>query len=165
MKGQIIGLSVTPDQESLFVLVVGSFDVSKQELRPKFDDEITSDEYYVIKKIDLNTFQDIGIYSFYKTSNNRQQAALVLPPTFPNFLGISNNYLATTSEDNNLYVWDKNYGILLTNIKLKMREHLWQANFVEFDPGNEEALFVADANGLSISYSRSLSLKQITTDL
>ena len=175
MKGQIIGLSVTPDQEYLFVLVIGSFDVSKQELRTKLDDEVTNDEYYVIKKIDLNAFQDIGVCSFYKTKNEKQQAALALPPVFPNFLGISKNYLATNSEDNDLYVWDKSYGILLTKIKLPMSllsvsddlfpEFNKQVIFAEFDPENEEALFIADANGLSISYSRSLSLKQITTDL
>ena len=81
----------------------------------------------------------------------------------PTFLGISKNYLATASEDNNLYIWDRKHGILLS--KIKMLENIMGVHFAAFDPENEGVLIAADSTGLSISYSRNLSLKQITTDI
>lgn len=166
MKGQITGVAVSPDQETLFVLVHGYFDISTQEITPidEFDLDITGDDYNVIKRINLNTFQEVGIHSFYKTEPERPNAVLLsIPYMCPTFLGMSKNYLATASEDNNLYIWDRKHVILLS--KIKMLENIMGVHFAAFDPENEGVLIAADSTGLSISYSRNLSLMQITTDI
>ena len=156
MKGEIAGMSVSPDQDILYVHVYGIFDAKTQELRLKQNSVKTDEDYHVIKKINLRSLQEISTLSYYKDMSEVYKASLLLPPLFPHYLGESKNYLAVNAEDYNVYVWDRNYGVLLTKIQFDKNES-WCVHFAAFDPNNEEILLVANTRGLSIWHSNNLS--------
>lgn len=155
MKGEIVGMSVSPDQGILYVHVYGIFDVETQELRLKENHAKTNEDYHVIKKISLHKLQEISCLSYYKDMSEVYKAALSLPPLIPNYLGVSKNYIVTNAEDYNVYVWDRNYGVLLTKIKFDKNDS-WCVHYAAFDPTNEEIVLVADTRGLSIWHSKNL---------
>lgn len=155
INAEIVGMSVSPDQDILYVHMYGILDINSYEISAKPDIVKTNDDYYVIKKINLLTLDTIGIVSFAKDLCEVQRASKVLPVLIPNYLCISKNFIASTSEDFTVYIWDRHHNILVNKLHAPTKLGKY-VNSVAFDPKNEEIFVTAHRSGLLVWNSKHL---------
>lgn len=154
MNAEIIGMAISQKDELLYVHVHGNLDTTKYKsnLPEKKTHAKKENEYYVIRIINLQTFDEIGILDYYQDLPDPQRSELSLFMSRPNYLGISENFIAGSSEDSKVYIWDRNYGSLLT--KLEPSKNLGSIESVAFNPKNEKMCIAAEDNDLLVWSSR-----------
>ena len=74
-KAEILGISVSSESDILYIHVYGILDCNTLQIKDKPDVVKTNNDYFVIKKINLRTFEEIGILSFSKDLSGVQSAA------------------------------------------------------------------------------------------
>ncbi|XP_065202814.1 F-box/WD repeat-containing protein 5 [Planococcus citri] len=151
LHGHVIGMKLSPDHRYLYV-----------NCRPWPEDYIISNpldsppiaQEIDIHVIDLTTFKEVG-----KMLRTRR----VYTPgdeCFLIFLDVSNDYVASGSQDKHGYLWDRHYGIGLAKFA-----HGDIVNSVAFNPKDPEMLISVSDDGLIKVWRSRAQKSQLFTDI
>ena len=149
MNGIIIGMSLSPDEEFLFVNV-RAWSYDRNELPARINHSKHFNKNIEIKTVNLKTFEVEKSLSGHKGFTQGENV-------FRLYLGVSQDYVSSGSEDGNAYIWDQHYGVLLSKL-----HHDACVNCIAFNPKDQEMCVTAsDDHSIKVwSSKRKVRLKE-----